>query len=264
MKLGIAGKGGTGKTTVVGTMARSLGRLGHRVIAFDVDPHPTLATTVGVDLRRAADASGLPPDLFEAVTGRGAGPRPDIAEVVARYGIPGPDRVTVVIAHRLEHVEMHCNSGAHAIVRAMLRDLVQQADDVALVDMEAGVEHFSRAGGTLAHADGLLIMIEPFHKSLVTGRTVAGLAAELGIPHRYVVANKVRRQEDMRHVDEFCELTGLELLGTVPWDTGLQEAERRGVAPIDHCPDSPGVMAACELATRALGRLSAAADAVGG
>ena len=256
MKLGIAGKGGTGKTTVVGTMAREIARRGHRVTAIDVDPHPTLATTMGIDLRRSETSKGLPPDLFEAVVGGGSGLRLSLPEIVAEYGISGPDGITLLIAHRLEHVEMHCNSGAHAIVRAILRDLVAQSDDVVLVDMEAGVEHFSRAGGTLAHADALIVMIEPFHKSMVSGRSVAMLAEELGIPRRYVVANKIRREEDLGPVADFCDWTGLELLATVPWDTQLQDAERQGLAPIDFCPDAPGVVASRELAAALLGRLA--------
>lgn len=254
MKLGIAGKGGTGKTTIVGTLAREYGRSGRRVTAIDVDPHPTLATTLGIP----TGPDGVPaasPDLFEVVAADGGSLRLPAAEIVARFGVPAPDDVTLLVAHRLEHVEMHCNSVTHAMVRSLLASLIAERDDVVLVDMEAGVEHFSRAGGTLAPADALLIVVEPFHKSMVTGAQVAALSAELGIPHRFVVANKVRNAADLVPVGEFCRDTGLEMIATIPWDVVLHEAEVQGRAPIDFAPTSPAVLAARDLATIVLERV---------
>lgn len=251
MKLGIAGKGGTGKTTLVGTMAREFARRGHRVTAFDVDPQPTLAMTLGIDLQAAENVSGVPTDLFDlAVQDR----QLTGAEIVERYGLRGPDGIRLIIAHRIEHVEMHCNSSAHVTVRAMLKSLIGEADDVVIVDMEAGLEHFTR-GLTLADVDAMMILVEPFHKSIVTGSQIALLSDELGIRRRYAVANKVRNEGDMAPIEEFCERTGLELIGSIPWDTTLQDAETRGLAPIDFAPDAPGVVAARNLADAMLQRL---------
>ncbi|MCA1682551.1 MAG: AAA family ATPase [Actinobacteria bacterium] len=251
MKLGIAGKGGTGKTTLVGTMAREFAHRGHRVTAFDVDPQPTLAMTLGIDLETADNAGGVPTDLFDlAVQG---GPLTG-EQIVERYGLRGPDGIRLIIAHRIEHVEMHCNSSAHVTVRAMLKSLIGEADDVVVVDMEAGLEHFTR-GLTLADVDAMMILVEPFHKSILTGRQIALLADELGIKRRFAVANKVRNPDDMPPITEFCQDTGLELIGSIPWDTTLQDAELRAQAPFDYAPDAPGVRAARDLAATILERL---------
>ncbi|HZB97303.1 MAG TPA: hypothetical protein VE219_01765, partial [Candidatus Sulfotelmatobacter sp.] len=236
-------------------------RRGRHVLAIDVDPQPTLATTLGIVASGGGAATGVPTDLFDVAVASGPQLGMPASQIIEQYGIPGPDNVTLVIAHRLEHVEMHCNSATHAMVRGMLASLVAEQADVVLVDMEAGVEHFSRSGGTLAHAEVLLIMVEPFHKSLVTGGQVAALSAELAIPQRYVVANKVRHSADMTHITQFCDDNDLELIATIPWDTQVQDAEARGQAPIDYAPDSPGVAAARSLALSVLERVEAPAVA---
>jgi CO dehydrogenase maturation factor len=262
MKVAIAGKGGTGKTTIAGTLIRELARNGAGVTAIDADPNPTLAMTLGIDAAAAEEAPALPPGLLEMVRledgTMGYELTMPVAEIIDRIGLPGPDGITLVIAGRVEHAARGCMCGTHAAVRAILAAISEAPSDVVFLDMEAGVEHFSRASGTLRYADGLLILVEPFYKSLVTGRSVVSLSGELGIPRRYVVANKVRRPEDLDAVHEFCEETGLELIGEVPWDTRLQEAESAGLAPIDFVPDSPGVVAARRLAATVTERLGAA------
>ena len=49
MKLAVGGKGGAGKTTIAGTLARVFAERGQRVVAIDDDSNPNLALTVGVD-----------------------------------------------------------------------------------------------------------------------------------------------------------------------------------------------------------------------
>lgn len=251
MKLAIAGKGGTGKTTIAGTMVREFARQGRRVIAIDADPNPTLAMTVGIDSALAEDAAALPPGLLEPVRladgSAGFALRMEVAAILDQVGLPGPDGISLVIAGRVEHAARGCMCGTHAAVRAILGAISEAPADVVFVDMEAGVEHFSRAAGTLKYADALLILVEPFYKSLVTAKSVVGLSAELGIPRRYLIANKVRGAGDLAAIDEFATDSGLDLIGIVPWDTNLQEAESRHAAPIDFAPSSPGVVAACGL-----------------
>jgi CO dehydrogenase maturation factor len=94
--------------------------------------------------------------------------------------------------------------------------------------MEAGLEHLSRSGGTLAYADVLLMVMEPTHKSVMTaGRTVP-LARELGIPRIYGVGNKAKGQAD---VDLFKTLSGqygVPLAAVVPWDADVPKSDKRG------------------------------------
>jgi CO dehydrogenase maturation factor len=265
MKIAIAGKGGTGKTTIAGTMVREFAGQGRHVTAIDADPNPTLAMTVGIDAAIAEEASALPPGLLQQVTAAdgstGFQLRMEVDEILSRVALNGPDGIQLVIAGRVEHAARGCMCGTHAAVRAILGAIAEAPADVVLVDMEAGIEHFSRAAGTLRYADGLLILIEPFYKSLVTAKSVVSLSAELGIPRRYVVANKVRGEGDVVAINEFCADSALELIGVVPWDPTFQEAESRHAAPIDFAPTAPGVTAARALAGALLERLAAPAAA---
>ncbi len=54
MKVVVSGKGGSGKTTISGTLSRIVGRSGMRVLAIDADTNPNLALTLGMG-----------PDAFE-------------------------------------------------------------------------------------------------------------------------------------------------------------------------------------------------------
>jgi CO dehydrogenase maturation factor len=65
MKIAIAGKGGTGKTTIIGTLACIFARRGQRVLAIDADSNPNLALTLGVSRDEAAALAPLPRTLLE-------------------------------------------------------------------------------------------------------------------------------------------------------------------------------------------------------
>jgi len=129
---------------------------------------------------------------------------------------------------RVDQAGAGCSCADHYMVRSLLGTAIEEEADVTLVDMEAGLEHLSRSGGTLAYADVLLMVMEPTHKSVMTaGRTVP-LARELGIPRIYGVGNKAKGQAD---VDLFHTLSaeyGVPLATVVPWDADVPKADRRG------------------------------------
>ena len=140
---------------------------------------------------------------------------------------------------------------AHATVRGLLAELVNSAGDVAVADLEAGLENFSR--GTPRHADAVLIMLEPYYRSLETGARVADLARELGVKRVQAIANKVRNAADAEAIESFCSKRGLELIGTVPHDDAILDADREGRALLDRAPSSPAVRAIQAIAARLLG-----------
>lgn len=136
--------------------------------------------------------------------------------------------------------------GAHAAVRTLVREMVAQYDRPAVVDMEAGLEHLSR--GTIRYVDCMLIIIEPYFKSMETGARMNTLAKELEIKHVYCVANKVRGKEDERALAEFCENRGMKLLAIIPNDDAMITADRMGLAPLDYDPNGIAVKAISQLA----------------
>ena len=138
--------------------------------------------------------------------------------------------------------------GAHAAVRTLVTEMVEQYNRPTVIDMEAGLEHLSR--GTIRNVDCTLIIIEPYFKSMETGARMIFLAKELGIEHIYCVANKVRGTEDERAIGEFCAKRGMDLLGLVPNDDGLLIADRADKAPLDYDENSPAVTAVAQLARK--------------
>jgi CO dehydrogenase maturation factor len=130
---------------------------------------------------------------------------------------------------------------AHATVRGVLGGLLQGTERIAIVDLEAGLEHLSR--GTARHVDTLLIVAEPYFKSLETASRSFTLARELGIEGLRLVANKIRTPRDEQAVREFAGRHGMPLAAVVPWDDAVAEADRHGAALLDYRPDSRAVEA---------------------
>ncbi len=107
MRIAVAGKGGSGKTTVAGTLARALGRRGQPVLAIDADTNPNLAVTLGIPRARAEQIQGVPQDILrehEDAAGkkiRTLAVPPE--EVIARYGVPAADHTMLLLTGRVHH-----------------------------------------------------------------------------------------------------------------------------------------------------------------
>lgn len=112
-------------------------------------------------------------------------------------------------------------------MRSVLASTIEEAD-VTVVDMEAGLEHLTRSGGTLAYADVLLVVMEPSRKSVVTAARTKSLADDLGIPHTFALGNKARSGDDADFFREQCAEFGVPLAGVLPYATAVAEADRRG------------------------------------
>jgi CO dehydrogenase maturation factor len=144
-------------------------------------------------------------------------------------------------------------------VRSILGAAIDEEADVTLVDMEAGLEHLSRSGGTLAYADVLLVVMEPSRKSILTaGRTIV-LAEELGIPRVYGVGNKAQDGDD-EFFREVCAEYNVPLAGIVPADADVVEADRQGqvLAPGRGEPVREAVVRIVDFVDHALAGVSGA------
>jgi CO dehydrogenase maturation factor len=253
MRIAIAGKGGTGKTTIAGTLARALARSsGREVLAIDADTNPNLASVLGIPRDEAEEIVTLPRNLTRLQTADdGTTTRVFIGDadaMVGEYSVVGPDNVRLMIMGKVGHAGAGCLCSAHAAVRGFLGEIAARPDDGrhVVVDMEAGLEHLSR--GTGRHVSRVVAVLEPYYRSMETARNVALLARDLGITDVVVVANKVRDDGDRAAIADFCRAHGMRLVAEVPFDEGLSVAERRGGAPIDVAPESPAVRAIEALA----------------
>src|SRR3954471_15245816 len=102
--------------------------------------------------------------------------------------------------------------------------------------------------GTVRTSDAVLLVTEPYFRSLETTGRLAPLAQELGIPHIWAVANKVRTAGDEAAIREYCDRRGIEVLAVVPFDPRVTEADNAGVSVLDHAPESAAISAATLLA----------------
>ncbi len=106
-RIAVCGKGGSGKTTIAGTLARSFARRGHRVVAVDGDSNPNLAITLGIPADRAETITPLPRTLIERRIDESGVQRTLLLEtpeeIIRRYGVPAPDDVTLLLMGRVDH-----------------------------------------------------------------------------------------------------------------------------------------------------------------
>jgi CO dehydrogenase maturation factor len=121
---------------------------------------------------------------------------------------------------------------------------------VTILDTEASPEHLSR--GTTRYADAMICVVEPYYKSLETGRRMAALGKDLGIPWVALVANKIRDERELEAVTTFAERNALDVAGVVPFDEQLPAAERAEQAPLDFAPGADAVAAIGRLAEAVL------------
>ena len=107
MRVSVAGKGGSGKTTIAGTLARVMARTGRSVVAIDADSNPNLAVALGVEPAAAGELPILPSDLLKSVTDL-SGTRELVltlspADLLDGYATTAPDGVRLIVASHLEH-----------------------------------------------------------------------------------------------------------------------------------------------------------------
>jgi CO dehydrogenase maturation factor len=250
MKLGIVGKGGVGKTTVSALLAAAYSRQGRRVIAVDTDSNPNLGLSLGLGLQQIESLPVLPRKLVMGEAGQ-----PGADEVIRDYGRVTPSGPKLLAALDVPSAGGGCNCGGHASVRNLLEQALDAEADVTLVDMEAGLEHLSRSGGTLAYADILLAVMEPTRKSVLTAVRTRAIAEELGIPLVFGLGNKVRSGDERAFLSDAAAQQQLPLAGLLPYDERVAEADRSGDGAVTPGPDLAAALGALvEFVDEAAGR----------
>ncbi len=106
-KVAIAGKGGTGKTTMAGTLARLFAQRGHEVWAIDADSNPNLASTLGLSEDAQAALRPMPRTILEETTDAEGKRKLDLRiparDIVVQYGTESPDRVRLLLMGQVDH-----------------------------------------------------------------------------------------------------------------------------------------------------------------
>ncbi len=236
--MAVSGKGGVGKTTIAGTLARFFARDGYRVIAIDADPAMNLKFALGIKTN-PVPVSELR-DLIYERTGAYSGTgvyrlNPKVDDIIERYGAAGPDGVILVVMGTVERGGSGCICPESAFLRALLRHVIFR-ESVVIMDMEAGIEHLGR--GTAKGVDLMLTVVEPGMRSLDTVRRIKELGADIGINRVAGVINKATDPDMVNELTMRLEELDIPLLGVIPYDRRLIEADMAGRAPVDNGGDA--------------------------
>ena len=107
MKIAVAGKGGSGKTTIAATLSRLIARRGRTVLAVDADSNPNLGVSLGLPQDQAASVAPVPRDVLHEKRLPDGGFERTLAvspaEIVGKWGVPAPDGVTLLVMGRVAH-----------------------------------------------------------------------------------------------------------------------------------------------------------------
>jgi CO dehydrogenase maturation factor len=126
----------------------------------------------------------------------------------------------------------------------LLGELEEKSGRVVVADLEAGVGTISRLQAT--DVDLLVLVVEPYARSVEVGKRALKIAREVGVREVVVVASRVVGGDDVAEVRTASP--DLKVF-TIPEDPAVLEADREGLAPIDHAPTSPAVCAIADIAS---------------
>jgi len=235
MKLAVSGKGGVGKTTFSALLIRTLNAQGKRVLAIDADPDANLAAALGIpDADKIVPIAEMKELIFERTEAQ-----PGTIGGFFKLN-PKVDDLPDALSAKLENIKLMrlggvkkggsgCICPESTLLRALMLHIVLARDEVVVMDMEAGIEHLGRA--TASAVDKLIVVVEPGRRSIDTAGHIKKLASEIGVKNIVVVGNKIRSKKD----EEFLKkhLGDFKLLGFIPYDEALIEADLDGVSPFD-------------------------------
>ena len=240
MKIAVTGKGGVGKTTLTALLAQVYADSGRQVLATDADPSPCLAGALGFpeELRAKLHPIAEMDDLIEERTGAKPGMiggfftlNPRVDDIPERFSVTHRG-VRLLEMGSVDMGGSGCICPESAMLKTLFTHLMFRKDDVLLLDMYAGVEHLGRA--TVDFVDAMLVVVEPTRRSLGTAAQIKQLANDIGLQRLWLVGNKVRNKEEADFL--FTETPGLPVIGYLPADLGVQEADRLGIPVYERVP----------------------------
>jgi CO dehydrogenase maturation factor len=254
LKIAVTGKGGVGKTTLTALLANAYAGKEYEVLAIDADPSPCLGAALGfpTDLLASLTPIARMDELIYERTGAQPGTTGGYFKLNPRVD-DIPDRFSAL--HRgirlleLGAVEMGgagCICPESTVLRSLVTHVLLRRDEVVLMDMYAGVEHLSRA--TSDAVDAMVVVVEPTARSLATAEQIRSMAEDLKLPRLYLVGSKIQGDADRTFIAEHSPK--LPILGYLPDDPGVRQADRDGVAVFDAVPK---LAAAAEAIAEKLG-----------
>jgi CO dehydrogenase maturation factor len=194
--IALAGKGGTGKTTLAAFLIRYLTEEQNgAILAIDADPASNLDLVLGVDVEQTV--GDIREEMIDLVQSSGAlaGSMPggmskhEYLDYQIQMSLEEGDRVDLLAMGRPEGPGCYC--AANQMLRVIL-DRIEKQYDYVVIDNEAGMEHLSRR--TTRNVDVLLLVTDPTQRGLIAAQHMRDMVPELeiGVGHVYLVVNRLR------------------------------------------------------------------------
>jgi len=237
--IAVAGKGGTGKTSLTGLLINYLAtEKSGKVIAVDADANANLNEVLGekIDItlgaikedvnRRERDGNSFPGGMTKA----------QYMKYRLSTAISEGDGYDLLVMGRSEGTGCYCY--VNGILREQL-DTISNSYDYLVIDNEAGMEHLSR--GTSKSVDVLLLVSDCSRRSIQAVARIRDLALELKlkIGDLYLIVNKAPNGQLNDGIMEEINKYNLNLLGVVPMDENIYEYDSNGKPLVDLPIDSP-------------------------
>jgi len=226
--IAMAGKGGTGKTTIAAVIVRLIKekKLGS-VIAIDADPNSNLAQSLGVENRSNIGEilDGIADNVPEGMT------KDRFIQLKVQTAIQEEDGFDLLSMGKPEGPGCYCY--VNNILRSVMASLVKDYDYI-IVDNEAGLEHLSRRTSRLA--DILIVVSDSSVVGLRSAKRIIELVSELKfeVKKSFLLVNRFNKNIREEQIKE----AGLDYLGNLPADPGLEKISLEGKSVFELKPDA--------------------------
>ena len=239
MKIAVTGKGGVGKTSLVAILSKLFAEKGRKVFAIDADPDANLALTLGFPNPSEIIPLIKMKRLIEERTGGKIGTlnpyfklNPKVDDIPDKYFL-SHQGINLAVMGSVRGGGLGCTCPENAFLRALLRHLMVEREEVVILDMEAGIEHLGR--GTAESVDRLIVVVEPGRSSIESAHRIRDLAKAIGIPRIEIVGNKIRENRDKKFILD--TLADFDFLGFIPYNEKITEADLKNIPFFDYCPE---------------------------
>jgi len=236
MTIAMAGKGGTGKTTVAGLAVKFLVQRGlGPVLAVDADANANLNEVLGVEVcgtlgeareeMKKGGAPGMTKDVF--------------IDMKVNQALVEASGYDLIVMGRPEGPGCYCAAN-HLLTNVV--DNLTNNYKALVIDNEAGMEHLSRL--ITKHIDILYVVSDPSRRGLTAARRIWDLVDELRIQvkKKYLILNQLQG-ELSQDLKAFIEAEGLDLAGVVQSDQEIYALDQAGRPTSELGPENPAVAA---------------------
>ena len=222
IKVSVCGKGGSGKSTLVSILAIAAQGSGlktlvvdsdesnaglYRMLGFSEPPTPLMALVGGKESIK--EKMNQPSLLSESELTPGQIPPPYIVE---------KNGLHLVSIGKIHQALEGCACPMGVLSREFLKKLRLGQNEIAIVDMEAGIEHFGR--GIDTNIDAVLVVVEPSFDSISLAEKIKDLASGIN-KQLWAVLTKISSESLISEIKAKLKTGGMETIGVISYDASV-------------------------------------------